>query len=250
MRLLLLVIGAIALTVPAVALAGNPAPHGKKVTICHVPPGNPDNPQTLRVGRKAAAAHLRRHAGDHLGRCVVVEPTPTPTPTATPTPTPVPEPTATPTPCPEDQDECPAPTPTATPEPGPTGPAGPPGPAGPTGPTGPAGPQGPPGTTPSSCVSARKTTWLLVVRKVATVTRLRASFNGKPTRVRRLEIRGRKAYRVTVDMTGLKHGVYVARVRYRISVRGSRTRNSTRVQLFRACYAKGDSPNRWTTTII
>ena len=41
---------------------------GKKVTICHRPPGNPENAKTLHLGPKAAAAHLRRH-NDSLGPC-------------------------------------------------------------------------------------------------------------------------------------------------------------------------------------
>ncbi len=40
----------------------------KKVTICHVPPGNPANNHTITVGRPAVRAHLRH--GDYLGECV------------------------------------------------------------------------------------------------------------------------------------------------------------------------------------
>ncbi|ATX78959.1 hypothetical protein Ga0123461_0522 [Mariprofundus aestuarium] len=39
-----------------------------KVTICHIPPGNPSNTQTLSVGESAVAAHLAEH-GDYLGAC-------------------------------------------------------------------------------------------------------------------------------------------------------------------------------------
>ncbi len=39
-----------------------------KVTICHVPPGNPDNFHTISVGEKAVAAHLAH--GDFLGSCI------------------------------------------------------------------------------------------------------------------------------------------------------------------------------------
>jgi len=40
-----------------------------KVTICHVPPGNPDNPQTITIGESAVASHLEEHEGDSLGPC-------------------------------------------------------------------------------------------------------------------------------------------------------------------------------------
>ena len=44
----------------------------EKVTICHLPPGNPANTQTLSVGSPAVKAHLAH--GDHLGSCVEVPP--------------------------------------------------------------------------------------------------------------------------------------------------------------------------------
>ncbi len=37
------------------------------VTLCHIPPGNPDNAHTITVGAPAVKAHL--HHGDHLGAC-------------------------------------------------------------------------------------------------------------------------------------------------------------------------------------
>ena len=40
---------------------------GKKVTLCHRPPGNPANAHTISVGEPATAAHLRH--GDQLGPC-------------------------------------------------------------------------------------------------------------------------------------------------------------------------------------
>lgn len=49
------------------------------VTLCHIPPGNPENAQTITVGEAALPAHLAH--GDSLGAC----PDDTPTPTATPT---------------------------------------------------------------------------------------------------------------------------------------------------------------------
>ena len=39
----------------------------KKVTICHIPPGNPDNAKTKEVSKDAVAAHLAH--GDTLGLC-------------------------------------------------------------------------------------------------------------------------------------------------------------------------------------
>jgi len=39
------------------------------VTICHIPPGNPENPQTIDVPNPAVAAHLAH--GDILGECPV-----------------------------------------------------------------------------------------------------------------------------------------------------------------------------------
>jgi hypothetical protein len=38
-----------------------------KVTICHIPPGNPDNAHTITVGAPAVPAHLAH--GDTLGPC-------------------------------------------------------------------------------------------------------------------------------------------------------------------------------------
>lgn len=39
----------------------------KKVTICHVPPGNPDNAHTITVSENALDAHLAH--GDYEGPC-------------------------------------------------------------------------------------------------------------------------------------------------------------------------------------
>lgn len=39
-----------------------------KVTLCHIPPGNPANAHTITVGAPAVRAHLAH--GDYLGRCV------------------------------------------------------------------------------------------------------------------------------------------------------------------------------------
>ena len=48
------------------AFAGDP--EGSKVTICHIPPGNPGNPVTITVPVNALAAHLAH--GDLLGACL------------------------------------------------------------------------------------------------------------------------------------------------------------------------------------
>jgi len=40
----------------------------KKVTICHIPPGNPENAHTLKIGAPAVRAHLAH--GDYLGPCI------------------------------------------------------------------------------------------------------------------------------------------------------------------------------------
>ena len=66
-----------------------PAPTGK-VTVCHIPPGNPLNAQTLEVGSSALPAHLAH--GDVVGICAgPPAPAPPPPPGATTTP-PVPAP--------------------------------------------------------------------------------------------------------------------------------------------------------------
>lgn len=41
-----------------------------KTILCHVPPGNSDNPQTLYLPASAVSMHLRQHADDYLGLCV------------------------------------------------------------------------------------------------------------------------------------------------------------------------------------
>ena len=55
---------AVAMVMAAPAAATNPPEH--KVTICHHPPGNPDNPQTIEVGVSALLPHLLLH-GDTIG---------------------------------------------------------------------------------------------------------------------------------------------------------------------------------------
>ncbi len=43
-----------------------------KVTICHVPPGNPDNAHSITIGESAVPAHLANHPGDAIGACATV----------------------------------------------------------------------------------------------------------------------------------------------------------------------------------
>ena len=62
------ILGAIAFTM-AVSLAPVPAQSQEaKVTICHFPPGNPENAQTITVGAAAVPAHVELH-GDFVGTC-------------------------------------------------------------------------------------------------------------------------------------------------------------------------------------
>jgi hypothetical protein len=41
----------------------------EKITICHCPPGNPNNCHSITISVNAWAAHLENHSGDHLGVC-------------------------------------------------------------------------------------------------------------------------------------------------------------------------------------
>ncbi len=49
--------------------------NGETVTICHIPPGNPNNPQTITVSVNALQAHLNH--GDALGECEIEDNEPT-----------------------------------------------------------------------------------------------------------------------------------------------------------------------------
>jgi len=56
------------------------AKNDDKITICHIPPGDPNNPQTIEISEKALQTHIQKH-GDTLGPCealVCVPPTCTP----------------------------------------------------------------------------------------------------------------------------------------------------------------------------
>ena len=50
---------------PLSAVAAKP----KMITICHVPPGNTGNPQTLTLPVATARMHLRQHPDDYRGPC-------------------------------------------------------------------------------------------------------------------------------------------------------------------------------------
>ncbi len=80
-----------------VAIGVNEALAGGKVTVCHVPPGNPANAHTIVIAEEAwNAGHSphQSHVLDYLGSC---DPPPPPPPTQVPpTTTPRPEPTDTP----------------------------------------------------------------------------------------------------------------------------------------------------------
>jgi len=41
----------------------------KKITICHVPKGNPSNRHTIHIGYSAWSTHRDNHGGDYLGSC-------------------------------------------------------------------------------------------------------------------------------------------------------------------------------------
>ena len=63
-------IGGLAL-VPKATMQSASASHGGvhfKVTICHIPPGNPANRHTITEGAPAVAGHVRNH-GDYIGAC-------------------------------------------------------------------------------------------------------------------------------------------------------------------------------------
>ena len=53
----------------ALAFGSAPAQSGEeKVTICHIPPGNPDNRHTITISISAWPAHESLH-GDTMGAC-------------------------------------------------------------------------------------------------------------------------------------------------------------------------------------
>ena len=65
------------------SLTTSEAKRQKKVDVCHVPPGNPDNAHTINISINAVSAHIGKHGGDYLGPCTS---SPTKLPTKRPTP--------------------------------------------------------------------------------------------------------------------------------------------------------------------
>jgi hypothetical protein len=61
---------ALATTTPRTTSADDPEPEGHKITICHIPPGNPENMHEITVDESAAQAHFEEH-GDFAGLCLV-----------------------------------------------------------------------------------------------------------------------------------------------------------------------------------
>ena len=66
------ILGAIVLTMLATVASAPVQSAQDKVTICHIPPGNPGNAHTIVVGAPAVPAHMELH-GDPLGECGFVE---------------------------------------------------------------------------------------------------------------------------------------------------------------------------------
>jgi hypothetical protein len=79
------------IVIPIAGREGTTTEH--RVTICHVPPGNPDAAHSITIDKHALQAHLGDneeglHGGDYYGPCLTPKPTPTPSTEASSTPTP------------------------------------------------------------------------------------------------------------------------------------------------------------------
>jgi len=44
----------------------------KKLQVCHVPPGNPNNVRTICISKNAVPTHVPNHGGDYIGPCFAV----------------------------------------------------------------------------------------------------------------------------------------------------------------------------------
>lgn len=63
LRILIVILVTGMLLVPTLVLAGSDG----KVSVCHIPPGNPDNASTILVSQHALETHLAH--GDETGEC-------------------------------------------------------------------------------------------------------------------------------------------------------------------------------------
>jgi hypothetical protein len=54
--------------VALIVLAPGASAQGEKVTICHIPPGNPENAHSITISVSALQTHLDQH-GDSVGEC-------------------------------------------------------------------------------------------------------------------------------------------------------------------------------------
>lgn len=64
---LLLVVSVIGIQIAAFAYAPD---NGDKITVCHIPPGNPENMHEIDISVNALNAHLAH--GDNVGGCQAV----------------------------------------------------------------------------------------------------------------------------------------------------------------------------------
>lgn len=69
LKRILVGLGAVLLLALLAAPSGSPAVADHKITICHIPPGNPDNAHTITIAMAALPAHLVLH-GDSIGACL------------------------------------------------------------------------------------------------------------------------------------------------------------------------------------
>jgi hypothetical protein len=61
---LLLVVSVIGIQIAAFAFTPD---NGEKITVCHIPPGDPENMHEIEISAKALDAHLAH--GDRVGSC-------------------------------------------------------------------------------------------------------------------------------------------------------------------------------------
>lgn len=229
---LIAIAAAIVIAIPASASA-NPPTGPSKVTICHHPPGNPENVQTLEVGLPALLAHLLH--GDTIGECTSPPEPPDDGLVVTP------EPAGANCPAggikivvihgqPDEADLAAVVPPVDPPDetfyvcngvPGVGGPPGPPGPPGAPGAPGAPGPQGEPGVGAPGCVNRRRAAALFLPhrgpgeRQFPSRGRVRVSINRHVQKPRvRTTARGPRRHYVIVRLPR-RCGVYPISVRSR-----------------------------------